>query len=145
MPTGERSASPEYSQWPRLARATVAGLEAAICAVAAVAFVVSGLREGTVPTAWTLALVALAAAAGLAAVAHGFATGRRWPTGAFVTVQLLIAVIAVSQGARSWLTFTANPPVATVTLGALLLALAGLGVVALGERGRVDGDGQPRQ
>ncbi len=112
----------------------MAGLEAAICLVAAVAFVVTGIREGTVPTAWTLAVVALALAGGLAVAARAFALGRGWPVGAFLTVQLLIAVIALSQGARSWLTFADNPMVATVTAIALLLALAGLAAVARGDR-----------
>lgn len=101
--------------------------------LAAAVTVLAGLQGGSLPLAAGVAAVALGAAWLLVEVARGFARGRRWPTGIFVTVQLLVALTALSLGSRSLLTLTDNPRIAGLTLLALLVSGAGLlGAVLLG-------------
>jgi len=121
-------------------------VEAAVAAAGAVTAVLSGVQGGSP----VLAGGVVAAAGGIAYLlvesARGFARGRRWPRGIFVTAQLLIALVALSLGGRALLTFAENPRIALVTLAALALAAAGLTGVALLATERPDEagpDGQP--
>ncbi len=52
--------------------------------------------------------------------------GRRWPTGVFVTAQLLVALVALSLGGRALLTAADNPGIAVATAAALVLSAGGL-------------------
>jgi len=109
----------------------VAAAEAAVAAAGAVTAVLSGAQGGSIVLAGGVAGVAGGIAYLLLEAARGFARGRRWPTGIFVTAQLLVALLALSLGGRSLLTFADNPRIGLVTVAALALAAAGLTGVAL--------------
>lgn len=104
----------------------VALLEAVVAAGAGVVAVLTGLQGGSL----VLGLGVGAAAAGLAyllvEVARGFRAWRAWPTGIFVTVQVLVVLVALSVGARAVLSLLSNPRVGGLTLAAVLVGLAGL-------------------
>jgi len=109
----------------------VAAVEAVALAGAAVATVLTGLQDGSV----LLGVGVGAAAAGtsylMVEVTRGFAAGRRWPTGIFVTVQLLVALVALSVGAPALLVLASAPRIAIPTLLALGAAAVGLAGVAM--------------
>lgn len=104
----------------------VAGVEALIAAAGAATALLSGVRGGSLVLAAAVAGVAGGIAYLLLAAARGFATGKRWPTGIFVTAQLLVALVALSLGGRALLTFADNPRIGAATVAALALAVAGL-------------------
>ncbi len=121
----------------------VAGVEAVAAAGGAVAAVLSGVQDGALVLAAAVAGVAGAVAYLLGEVARGFARGRRWPTGVFVTAQLLVALVALSLGGRGLLTFADNLVIALVTVVSLLLAAGGLVGVWLLASGRTEADPVP--
>lgn len=104
----------------------VALLEASVLVVGAVVTLVAGVQGGSLPLAVGVAVVTAGVAYLLLEVARAFAAGRRWPTGIFVTVQLLVALVALSVGSRAVLSIAANPVIGGATLAAVLVALAGL-------------------
>ena len=110
---------------PRRVAVAVGVIEAAAGLVTAgllVGAAVSG-RATAVSGAYVLAAIAVLAAVTLAVLAVALARGRSWPVGLLVTVQLFIAVVALSQlGAalRAGQGLT------------IVLLLAGLGVAAAG-------------
>lgn len=118
----------------------VAAVEAVAAAGAAVVAVVSGTQGGSLPLAIGVAVVAVGVAYLLVEVARAFAQGRRWPRGIFVTVQLLVLLVALSVGAPSLTAPAEAPRIAAVTALALLVAAAGLvGVGLTGGRDRANG------
>lgn len=138
---GPRAGEVERAQLGRRLVVVVAVLEACALLLAAATTVLAGLRGGSLPLAAGVAAAALAAAWLLVEVARGFAKGRRWPTGIFVTVQLLVALTALSLGSRSLLTLTDNPRIGGLTLLALLVAGVGLlGAVLLARTAGDAGD-----
>lgn len=104
----------------------VAVVEALVAAAVAVVTLLSGLQDGSLVLAAAVGGVAAGTAYLLGEAARGFARGRRWPTGFFVTTQILVALVALSLGGRALLTAADNPGIAVVTGGALVLAGAGL-------------------
>lgn len=143
---GPPAREPSRARTGRSVTVLVAGVEAAVAAAGAVTAVLSGVQGGSLVLAGGVAGVAGGIAYLLLAAARGFARGQRWPTGVFVTAQLLIALVALSLGGRALLTFAENPRIGLVTLAALALAAAGLTGVALlaTERsGEAGPDGQP--
>jgi hypothetical protein len=116
----------------------VALLEAVAVAGAAVVAVVSGVQGGSFLLGAGVAVAAAATAYLLVEVARGFARRRRWPTGLFVTVQLLVVLVALSVGAPAVASFVAAPRVAALTLAALVVAGAGLVGVGLISASRSD-------
>ena len=138
--SGSPAREPSRSRTGMLLAVVVAGVEAAVAAAGAVTAVLSGVQDGSLVLAGAVAGVAGGTAYLLLQAARGFARGRRWPTGIFVTVQLLVALVALSLGGRALLTFAENPRIGVVTLTALALAGAGLTGVMLLARER---SGQP--
>lgn len=115
----------------------VALLEAAVAAVAGVVAVVTGLQGGSL----VLGLGVGAASAGVAyllvEVARGFAAWRAWPTGIFLTAQVLVVLVALSVGSRAVLSLLANPVVGGLTLAAVLVGVTGVvGAVLMAGRTR---------
>lgn len=111
----------------------VALVEAAVLVGAAAVTLLAGARGGSLPLAVGVAVVAAGVAYLLVEVARAFAVGRRWPSGIFVTVQLLVGLVALSVGSPAVLAIAAEPVVGGVTVAAVLLALTGLaGAVLLG-------------
>jgi len=117
-------------------------VEASLAAAGAVAALLSGLRGGSLVLAAAVAGVAAGVAYLLVEAARGFVRGRRWPTGVFVTAQLLAGLVALSLGGRALLTFADNPGIAVTTVVALVLAAAGLVGVSMFAGGR-PADGAP--
>ena len=130
-PSGPQPGEPGRARTGRSLVVLVAGLEAAAAVIGAVTAALSGLQGGSLVLAGGVAGVAGGVAYLLVEVARGFARGRRWPRGVFVTAQLLVALVALSLGGRALLTFAENPPIGVVTVVALALAAAGLTGVAL--------------
>ncbi|MGJ7440870.1 hypothetical protein [Aquipuribacter sp. MA13-6] len=115
----------------------VALLEALVAAGAGVVALVTGLQGGSL----VLGLGVGAACAGLAylllEVARGFAAWRAWPTGIFLTVQVLVVLVALSVGSRAVLSLVSNPRVGGLTLLAVLVGVAGVaGAVLMAGRTR---------
>gem|GEM_PF-5989535 len=104
----------------------VALLEAAVAAGAGVVAIAAGLQGGSL----VLGLGVGAASAGVAylmvEIARGFRAWRAWPTGIFMTVQVLVVLVALSVGAPALLSLFSNPRVGGLTLAAVLVGLAGL-------------------
>lgn len=104
----------------------VALLEAVVAAVAGTVAVVTGLQGGSL----VLGLGVGAASAGVAyllvEVARGFAAWRAWPTGIFLTVQVLVVLVALSVGSRAVLSVLSNPRVGGLTLAAVLVGVTGV-------------------
>lgn len=123
----------------RLLTVVVASVEALVAAAAAVLSVLSGLQGGSLVLGAAVGGVAAGVAYLLGEVARGLARGLRWPTGVFVTTQVLVALVALSLGGRSLLTAAENPLISLFTVAALALAAAGL--VGLSLLGRARGAG----
>lgn len=115
----------------------VAAVEALAAAGAGVVAVLAGLQGGSVALAVGVAVIALGVAYLLVEVARAFVQGRSWPRGIFVTVQLLVLLVALSVGAPSFTAPAEAPRIAALTAAALLVAAAGLvGVAITGGRDR---------
>ncbi|MFC5382515.1 hypothetical protein [Aquipuribacter nitratireducens] len=112
--------------WGALTCAVVAGVEATAALVAAVLALLSGLGSG----GWALGAAVAAAAGGVAylllRVSAAWWRGRTWQRGIFVTVQLLVALVALSVGSPALLSPGDAPRVALLTGAALLAAVTGL-------------------
>ncbi len=123
-PTADRDLS--RARNGRAVAVGVALAEAAVAAGAGVLAVVTGLQGGSL----ALGLGVGAAAAGVAylmvEIARGFRAWRAWPTGIFVTVQVLVVLVALSVGAPALLSLLSNPRVGGLTLGAVTLGLTGM-------------------
>ncbi|MFC3689179.1 hypothetical protein [Aquipuribacter hungaricus] len=122
---------PSRARTGRLLAAGVAGVEALVAAGGAVTALLAGVQGGSLVLAAAVGGVAAGAAYLLLEAARGFLRGRRWPTGIFLTVQVLVALVALSLGGRALLTFADNPGIGVVTVVALALAVAGLVAVSM--------------
>lgn len=123
----------------RILAVGVALAEAFAAAAGAAVAVLTGLRGGSLPLGLGVGAAAAATAYLLVEVARGFLAGRRWPVGIFVTVQLLVALVALSVGSGALLAIVAAPAIGVPTLLALVAAGLGLaGVALLVSGGRAD-------
>lgn len=104
----------------------VAALEALVVAGAGVTAVVTGLQGGSIALGAGVGVVCAGVAYLLVEVARALWAWRGWPVGIFVTVQVLVVLVALSVGSRAVVTILDNPRVGGLTLLAVLVALAGL-------------------
>ncbi|WP_380169109.1 hypothetical protein [Jannaschia sp. R86511] len=118
----------------------VALLEALAVAAAGVVAVVTGLQGGSLPLGLGVGAACAAVAYLLIEVARAFAVWRAWPTGIFLTVQVLVVLVALSVGSRAVLSLLDNPRVGGLTLLAVLVGLTGVaGAVLMAGRTRRGG------
>jgi hypothetical protein len=104
----------------------VAVLEALVAATAGVVAVVTGLQGGSLALGAAVGVVCGGVAYLLVEIARALWAWRGWPVGIFVTVQVLVVLVALSVGSRAVLSILDNPRVGGLTLVAVLVALAGL-------------------
>lgn len=103
-----------------------------MAAGAGVVAVVTGLQGGSLPLGLGVGVACVAVAYLLVEVARAFAAWKAWPTGIFLTVQVLVVLVALSVGSRAVLSLLDNPRVGGLTLLAVLVGLAGvLGAVLM--------------
>lgn len=134
-------AGPGRAQVGRSLAVGVALLEAVVAVVAGVVAVVAGLQGGSLLLGLGVGVAAAAVAYLLVEVARAFGAWRAWPTGIFVTVQLLVVLVALSVGSRAVLEIATNPRIGGLTLLAVLVAFAGLaGAVLMAGRTRRSGN-----
>lgn len=102
--------------------------EAAAALVFAVLLARTGwLREAAdVPAAYTQAAIAMVVAVAVAALGVALARGRRWPIGLFVTTQILIAVVVLSQLGATLRSGQDRALTLTVLVSGLVAAALGL-------------------
>ncbi len=119
---------------PGLARAAtgralavgVALLEAVVVGVAGVVAVVTGLQGGSLVLGLGVGVAAAGVAYLLVEVARGFRAWRAWPTGIFLTVQVLVVLVALSVGSRAVLSLVDNLRVGGLTLAAVVVGVTGV-------------------